>query len=188
MKIRLSTFLLALTSIALAFGWIYERQQYESALIDRLETQIFDVRDVESEIIAAIKNNSFVRHSLLLDEGVETKERFNELRRNRLLENVVNLYRMESILRNNQFNFSEADKFVSSRRGDLTYYAGESLSFLEIKESEKLASIIANWKDVLEVQDIKLIQQDGKLTNSFADFVDRSIRSYINTTEPEIAR
>ena len=113
LKIRLSTLLLCVTSAALATGWIIERQSYERRLSTRLEKLLFDVRDVEAEISAAIKNNSFAWHSILLDDGIESKDRFDELRRNRLQENVINLHEMQAVLDNNQFDFDNAEEFLS---------------------------------------------------------------------------
>ena len=148
--------LLCVTSAALATGWIIERQSYERRLSTRLEKQLFDVRDVEAEISAAIKNNSFAWHSILLDDGIESKDRFDELRRNRLQENVINLHEMQAVLDNNQFDFDNAEEFVSDRKSELRRLAGESLSLLQIDETEQLSETLADLTDVFELQDIQL--------------------------------
>ena len=88
MKIRLSTVLWAITVACLAFGWFWERSQFQAKLDDQVETQV----SVECSLTAALYKNLFSARLREVELGEKSEQEFEEFRRYSLVENIIYLY------------------------------------------------------------------------------------------------
>jgi len=177
LKIRLTTLFWLIALVSLAMGWSLERQRH-SASLRQIQKRNMIVNELELEVVAASETNQFALHTFLLERGFEKRTGFENWRQLRLIENVINLYEMEVLLESNELVFENAGETRSDLKGDINYYAGESLSFLEIENSEQFVSELQAAEKQLNFQNVSLEDDIDMLNDSFSDFLVRSLREF----------
>ena len=174
LNFRLSTLLLIIACIAIATGWIWERQYYGA----KLEEQVYTLQDVESSIIGAFNKNLFAQRLKRLENGEITQQEFDQFKQRALLDNVIYLYLNEHLATNTKFDLSDGVTFSTDQQNRMLWNAGMSLHLLGFNSSADVNSTLKIDPDRIDWFGEELYAANSDIKESFADFIERSIDRY----------
>ena len=153
---------------------MWERRHYK----EKLEEQVYTLQDAECSIIGSLHKMMFAQRLQMLADGEITQTEFDDFKTRSLMDNVIYLHLNEEIATNTTFDLSDGVKFSTDQNGRMLRIAGQSLHLLGINSSEELNNILKKDTYRIEWFGNDLFQENGNISDSFADFADRSIEHY----------
>ena len=179
MKIRLSTVLWAITVACLAFGWFWERSQFQARLDDQVETQV----SVECSLTAALYKNLFSARLREVELGEKSEQEFEEFRRYSLVENIIYLYLNEKWATNKTAELGDGWTHNTNQAGRIVDFAGWSMDLLEFDSAEELESVLQSEKFFFDFHGEDLFDKSRNMKPGFRDFVLRAVQHYKSKRE-----
>lgn len=139
---------------------------------------------VETVLVGAFHKNHFARSTQRLRDGEMTQNEYDEFVTRSLLDNIVYLCLNEELATDTENIISDRIRTRTAQPDRSLMQTGHSMELLGLNDSSELNKLFQADRRKIDWYDESLFDENGQITESFADFVDRSVERFQSIKNP----